>query len=153
MTAGSLQYQRQDSAQTLRDGIAEYYAGNPDLLELSGMPADVERLFRQHDAAHVVFGCDTTIRGETLVDTWTIFGSSIGLRGYLTYLRLPQVNQIFSKVGRGRIAFELLRCLPDVLRVVWRSLRLAQKWPWQDFESHLEEPLGRVRERWGIRVV
>lgn len=153
MTLPTLQYVRQDSSQTLRDGIDEYYAHNAGLLDPAGMSPEVAALFRQHDAAHVVFGCDTTLRGETLVDTATIFGSSLGLRGYLAYLRLPQVNQIFSQAGYGRIAGELLRCLPDLARVAARSRRLARKWPWRDYQRYLDRPLRELREEFGIRVV
>jgi ubiquinone biosynthesis protein Coq4 len=146
-------YTNQDSPQTLREGLAEYHVANPGLLDPLGMPAEAAALFRQHDAAHVLFGCDTSVRGEALVDTWTIFGSSIGLRGYLAYLRLPQVNQVFAEVGRLRILAELLRCAPDVARVTWRSRRMARAWPWQEWEQRLDRPLGELREEFGIRVV
>jgi ubiquinone biosynthesis protein Coq4 len=146
-------YASQESGQTLRDGIAEYRACNPGLLDPGSMAAEAAALFEQHDAAHVVFGCDTTLRGETLVDTWTIFGSTIGLRGYLAYLRLPQVNQVFAEAGRLRIAAELVRCAPDVLRVVARSRRMARPWPWREWERHLDRSLRELREELGIRVV
>lgn len=99
MSASGLRYASQASSQTLREGLAEYYEHNPALLGPSQMDPQAARLFRQHDAAHVVFGCDTRLRGETLIDTWTIFGSTIGLRGYLAYLKLPQVNQLFAQAG------------------------------------------------------
>jgi ubiquinone biosynthesis protein Coq4 len=146
-------YTSQDSEQTLREGLAEYRACNPGLLDPKSMTPEAAALFEQHDAAHVVFGCDTTLRGETLVDTWTIFGSSIGLRGYLAYLRLPQVNQVFSEAGRLRILIELLRCSPDVVRVIARSRRMARAWPWREWERHLDRPLRKLREEFAIRVV
>jgi ubiquinone biosynthesis protein Coq4 len=153
MALPTLQYVRQESSQTLHDGLTEYYMRNDGLLDPAGMTPEVAALFRQHDAAHVVFGCDTTIRGETLVDTATIFASSLGLRGYLAYLRLPQVNQIFSQTGYGRIAVELLRCLPDLVRVIMRSRRLFRKWPWREYEPFLDRPLRDLREEFNIRVV
>jgi hypothetical protein len=147
------QYLLQDSPQTLREGLDEYRACNPELLDPAGMTAEAAALFRQHDAAHVVFGCDTSARGETLVDTWTIFATTIGLRGYLAYLRLPQVGQLFAQTGYGRLALETVRCLPDVLRVIGRSRRLARKWPWRAFEEHLDRPLRAIRDELGLRVV
>jgi len=153
VSSSSLRYATQDSPQTLREGLVEYYAHYLTLLEPAQMSPHAAQLFRQHDAAHVVFGCDTSLRGETLIDTWTIFGSTIGLRGYLAYLKLPQVNQLFAQTGALRIATELLRCLGDVLRVVWRSQRLSQKWPWPSYGDHLDRPLAELRERFNIRVV
>lgn len=151
MSASSLRYTLQTSSQTLREGLAEYYEHNPALLDPARLDFAAARLFRQHDAAHVVFGCDTSLRGETLIDTWTIFASTIGLRGYLEYLKLPQVNQLFAEAGALRIASELASALPDLARVVWRSRRLRRKWPWQDWAEHLERPLVEIREDFGIR--
>jgi hypothetical protein len=153
MTDGTPRYTEQDSPQSLREGITEYYALNPDLLDPSDLPSDAEALFRQHDAGHVVFGCDTSLRGETLIDTWTVLGTTAGVRGYLQYFKYPQVNQIFSEVGYWRIAVQSLRCLPDVIRVLARSRRLSSRWPWADYEQYLDERLGEIRRKFNIRLV
>ncbi|MEM7411961.1 MAG: hypothetical protein AAF430_17155 [Myxococcota bacterium] len=146
-------YAEQNSSQSLREGLAEYYARNPDILDPAELPAGAEALFRQHDAGHVVFGCDTSLRGETLIDTWTLVGSTLGVRGYLEYLKQPQVNQIFSDAGYGRIAMESLRCLPDVVRVLVRSRRLSSRWPWEAYDDHLDRPLDEIRREFNIHVV
>lgn len=146
-------YLDQDSRQSLSQGLAEYYAHNPGLLDPAELPADVAALFRQHDAGHVVFGCDTSLRGETLIDTWTLFGSSAGLRGYLRYFRYPQVNRIFAQAGYLRITGVFLRCLPEVFRVIIRSRSLSAKWPWQDYRRYLDRPLLEIRREFNIRLV
>ena len=146
-------YLEQDSTQLLSEGIAEYYARNQNLLEPGELPAEVEELFRQHDAGHVVFGCDTSLRGETLIDTWTILATTAGLRGYLQYFKHPQVNQIFSDVGYGKIALESVRCLPDMIRVLVRSRRLSARWPWARYEDYLDQQLGEIRRQFNVRVV
>jgi hypothetical protein len=63
------------------------------------------------------------------------------------------VNQVFSEAGRLRILIELLRCSPDVLRVIARSRRMARAWPWREYERHLDRPLRELREEFEIRVV
>lgn len=153
MSDSTPRYTEQDSPQSLREGIAEYYARNPEILDPAHLPAEAETLFRQHDAGHVVFGCDTSLRGETLIDTWTVVATTAGVRGYLEYFKVPQVNQIFADVGYGRIALESLRCVPDVLRVLVRSRRLASRWPWADYEQYLDQRLGDLRREFNIRVV
>ncbi len=139
--------------QNLREAIAEYYECNPGLLAPDDLPDDVAMLFRQHDAGHVVFGCDTSLRGETLIDTWTVFATTAGLQGYLEYFKHPQVNQIFSETGYWRITLEFLRCLPDVLRVIRGSRKLLSKWPWPDYESYLDHPLCEIRCEFNIAVI
>ncbi len=141
------------STQTLRDGLDEYYAVNSGLLDPDGLESEVAEAFRRHDIGHVVFGCDTSLRGEALIDTWTIFGASVGLRGYLQYFRYPQVNQIFAEAGYLRITLESLRCLPDLLRVIARSRRQRAKWPWDGYESQLDRELCEIRREFNIRPV
>ena len=117
------------------------------------MSPEAAALFRQHDAGHVVFGCDTTVRGETLIDTWTIFGTTAGLRGYLAYLELPQVGELFARTGYGRVAVETLRWLADAMRVVLRSRRLSRKWPWREYGQYLDRRLWDIRAEFDIQVV
>ena len=154
MSTAAPKYLEEASKLTLGEGIAEYYQHNAAaLFDPSELPDDIAELFRQHDAGHVIFGCDTTLRGETLIDTWTIFGTDLGIRGYLEYLKYPQVNQIFADVGYWRIFIEFLRCLPDVIRVLFRSRRMAPRWPWQQYPSYLDRPLSEIRREFKIRVV
>ncbi|HME69019.1 MAG TPA: hypothetical protein VKM54_04035 [Myxococcota bacterium] len=153
MTVPGPNYLRQESLQTLRDGLAEYYASHPELFLPDQMPADEARLFREHDAAHVLFGCGITIRGEILIDTWAIFGSTLGLRGYLEYLKLPQVNLVLLQAGSFRLAVELLRSLPNVFRIIRRCARFTEKWHWRNYEKHLDLPLRDIRAQFNIRVL
>jgi hypothetical protein len=153
MTVPGSSYMGQDSPQTLRDGLAEYYATHPELFLPDQMPADEAELFRQHDAAHVLFACDTTIRGEILIDSWAIFGSTLGLRGYFDYLKLPQVNLVLLQAGSFRLAFELLRSLPNVVRIIRRCARFTGKWYWRNYEKHLDRPLCEIRAQFNIRVL
>lgn len=149
----TLEYTNPESRLTLREALAEYYRSNPNLLDPAGMPDDAGTLFRQHDAGHVFFGCDTSLRGEVLIDSWTIFATSIGLRGYLEYFRYPQVNQVFAETGYFRIAIGSLRCLPDVARVAMRSRKMSQPWPWRDYEDFLDSRLCDMRAEYGVRVL
>ena len=157
MGAGIPAYIRQDSPQSLREAIVEYYDCNAEcnasLLDPDGLPSGVEELFRCHDAGHVVFGCDTTLRGETLIDTWTIFGSTAGIRGYLEYFNYPQVNQIFADAGYMQILLAFLRCFPDVFRVLARSRKMASRWPWRDYGQYLDTSLCDLREQFNIQVI
>jgi hypothetical protein len=149
----ALKYLEEGSTQHLSEGIAEYYAHNPALLDPSRLPLDAAELFRQHDAGHVVFACDTSPRGETLIDTWTIFATTAGLRGYLQYFKYPQVNQIFAETGYWRLAVEFVRCVPDVFRVLLRSRRMPARWPWQHYGRYLDRTLSDIRREFNIHVL
>ena len=149
----TLSYLDQHSTRTLAEGIAEYYAANPMLLDPEGMDAEACRLFKQHDAGHVVFGCDTSLRGESLIDTWTIFGSTARMKGYIEYFKHPQIYQIFEDVGYFKMTIEFLRCLPDVLRVMARCRRMQSRWPWDQYEDYIHRTLDDIRTEFNISVV
>jgi hypothetical protein len=67
-------YQNQDSDVTLAEAVAEYSAANTGrVLRPSDLSEESAELFRSHDMCHVIFGLDTTIANETIVDTRTLF--------------------------------------------------------------------------------
>lgn len=147
------EYQRQDSTLTLREGLQEYYSYMPDLLPTETMRPEAQRLFIPHDVAHVVFGCDTSIEQEALVDFWTMFGSDVGVRAYLDYLRVPEASQIIKDAGVLTTARATLRALPDIFRVIARSRRMHKKWSWDQHEGELDRPLSAIRTDLGLRII
>lgn len=149
----ALAYTKQRSQLTLREALAEYYRSNPDLLDPDGMPEDAAQFFRQHDMAHVVFGCDTSLAGEVRADMWTIFGASVGLRGYIEYLKYPQVNDVFEGLGYWQVAVASARALPDVGRIFLRSRKMQRPWPWDGYEPFLDRTLCDVRGEYGVQVL
>ena len=64
-----LRYREQDCGLTLRGGIAEYRA----YFTVIGREAMVDhassRLILEHDAAHVIFGMDTSLQQKAGIDT------------------------------------------------------------------------------------
>jgi hypothetical protein len=146
-------YVHANSTQTLGEALTEYYECNANLLDPGGLPAEVAEMFRRHDAGHVVFGCDTSLRGEALIDTWTVVGTTAGIRGYLEYFKYPQVNQIFENTGYLTIMTESLRQLPDLFRVIASARRQTAKWPWNDYLSYVDRSLASIRSEFGIRLV
>ena len=69
----------QDNTQdmTLREGIEYYrnYLVQNNRKILSDEPGS--NLIRDHDATHVIFGLDTTLEEESMLDTWVIWGLSL----------------------------------------------------------------------------
>ena len=74
-------FQRQSSRQTLREGLEEFYTVR-GLLPPRTLSAESEAGLRAHDAAHVVFGCDDSTRGEVVLTLWSLFGASDVLPQY-----------------------------------------------------------------------
>lgn len=145
-----LEYQRCDTGLTLGKGLREYYASREGLVGGRGISPEAREFFRCHDAAHVVFGCSTTLRDEAMVKIWSAFGTTAGLsvlRGY----RLAESREIYEQITGKDVAREAARSVVLLPRVLWRCLRMRKRWPWEQFDAYLDVPLVEIRREHGIR--
>ena len=139
------------SAQTLGEGLAEYYAANPGLKRGDSLSPQAREFFRCHDAVHVVYGCGTSMPDEAVVKLASILGTTGGLsvlRGY----RLHESLDIYRKLPFRSTALALATAPWLIARTWWRCTRQRAKWPWRDHEQYMDVPLREVRERFGIAV-
>lgn len=148
-----LRYMEQGCPMTLREGLGEYYTQIDDLITEDNASAEVAALFRYHDTTHVLFGCDTSIAGETLADTWSIFGTDVTIRGYLKYLEIQETQDVFAALGTWTALGQMVRALPLMPRAIWRASRMKRKWPFRNHEAYLDRPLSEIRDELGIRVI
>ena len=56
-----LNFQKQDSKQTLKEGLEEFYSINPQFKELLEKDSPNAKVFKEHDYTHVLFGLGTSI--------------------------------------------------------------------------------------------
>jgi hypothetical protein len=144
-------YQRQDSSMTLAEGLAEYHASLPTFNRSAAMPREAREFFHCHDVAHVVFGCDTSLRQEAVVKLASILGTTAGLsvlRGYA----LDDSFAIYSKLSIGDVLTTIAASLIAVPRTVFRCLRQRKRWPWSRPNDYLNVSLRDIRAEFGIRV-
>lgn len=147
-------YQEQDCQLTLAQGLQEYYEGHPGLFRPAQLSPESARFFRSHDAAHVVFGLDTTLDQEALADTWTMCASDVGFRRYIGYLRTnPEAKQLFKEVGWRKTLVLSLQVLPKMLAVWLHARKMRKKWPWEPGGELQDRPLAQIREEMNLRLL
>ena len=149
----ALKYLEQDCEQPLSEALDDYFAEIPGLLNEENADDRVAALFRRHDIGHVVFGCDTTLNGEPLADTFCMFGTDVTLAEYAEYARIPETKQVFKDAGIGPLLWSSLKSIPAVLRALWICWRMPKKFPFWDNDVWLDVPLREIRREFGIRVV
>ncbi len=101
----------------------------------------------------MVFGCGTTLHGENLVDTWTIFATTCTLREYWSYVKLPEAKKVFREAGYFRMAFAFVRDIPKLFRLFYRSRKMTRKWLWWDIDLYMDTSLDEIRTDFNIRVI
>lgn len=139
---------------TLRQGLQEYFAGHPGLLQPESVDVETARFFHSHDACHVLFGLDTSPPDEGVADLWTVVGTDIGLSRYAKYLRgNPAARQSVAEIGLFQMVATTLRLLPLIARVFFRSRKMKRKWLWGKEERYLDCPLVELRREFNIQVL
>ncbi|MEP7283164.1 MAG: hypothetical protein ABI696_14395 [Rubrivivax sp.] len=144
-------FEHQDSEQTLAEGLAEYFAGNPGLERGASLSPAARDFFRAHDAVHVVYGCGTAMPDEAVVKLASLFGTTGGtsvLRGYL----LQESMRIYRRVPLAGTVIALLAAPWLIVRTLLRCLRQQRRWPWFGHEQYLAVPLREIRASFGIKV-
>lgn len=147
-----LSFQFSECRLTLQEGLREYYDSRVELATGRGMSDSAQEFFRCHDAAHVVFGCSTTLTNEVMVKIWSFLGTTAGFSLLRDY-RSPESKEIYERIRWNDIGGTALRSSVNVPLVVSRCLRMKKHWPWSDFERCIEAPLTEIREEYGIRIV
>ena len=151
--AQPMKYQAPDSRMTLRQGLAEYFNRSSGIMDEAELPRDLGLGLRSHDVAHVVFGCDTTLVGEVILARWSVFGVTGSVRPYLIGLRRRETRVLFRDALRAFRLPMLWRMVKFASLAVVRSLRMRKRWPFEDYERFLDQPLCEIREQFGIRVL
>ena len=153
--ATELRYQRQHSAQTLAEGLAEYYAANLGrVTRPADLPPASAALFRSHDVCHVIFGLSTSLADETLADARTLLSCDVGVARYLRYLREdPQAKALFRELGWMAATMITLGCLPRIIQAAGQALRTTKRWPWTPPQAYAARTLADLRREYGIRVI
>lgn len=147
-----LAYQQPGAEVTLAEGLREYYASREGLLDGRGISPEAREFFRCHDAAHVVFGCSTSLPNEAVVKLWSFFGTSAGLSLLRAY-RLPESQEIYETITWRDVVRTGLAAITLVPTVLWRCLRMRKRWPWSEYERLLDVPLVELRREYGIEPV
>jgi hypothetical protein len=146
-----LNFQQADTKLTLAEGLREYYSSRDGLVGGRGVPDSAREFFRCHDAAHVVFGCDTTLPDEAAVKICSVFGTTGGF-GVLKGYRSPESKEIYEKLELGPIVTTALRSFPIVARAFSRCRKMTKRWPWSDFDACRDVGLNELRREYGIRA-
>jgi hypothetical protein len=152
---GQAEYQRQRSAQTLAEGLNEYYAVNESIISRpSDLPPESAALFRSHDLCHVIFGLSTSLGDETMADARTMLSCDVGLARYAAYLRTDaQAKALFAKIGIVNSVWITFAAVPRIVRALFEMGHVRRRWPWNPPEDHLSRSLAELRDEYGIRVI
>ena len=153
----NLSFQSQNCDITLAEGIEEYRAylqvnGKKQLIDAPG-----STIIRDHDATHVIFGLDTSLEQESMLDSWVFLGTKWKLKELLAYNKLPELKQLYKDFWRDPGYFRLLmvaiKLVPIKLKIRKRAKKMNKKWPFVSPDSLMDQRVCDLREEFGIKIL
>ena len=149
----------QDSTQdmTLKEGIEcyrDYLIQNNRKILVDGPGSS---LIRDHDATHVIFGLDTTLEEESMLDSWVIWGTQYKFSYLNQYRKLPDLKEfnknLFKELGIKGFFNLLGSVLRNKITVFKRTRKMSKKWPFRVPEEYLEKSILDLRSEYGIEIL
>ena len=142
-----------DTQITLREGIEKFNRRNERYFSDRDTSDEAKEFFRCHDIAHVVFGCDTSIFGEGVVKTWTVFGTTLGFWRHISEYNEADAFQLFRMYSWQHVAKNIFQYLVSIPKIIFRAKRMNKPWDWSDFEQYLDVNVGDIRKEFNIHPV
>ena len=151
-----LEYQKQNCELTLKEGVSIYHSSFPDGKEIYKDKSE-KKIWRYHDATHVIFGMDVSLEEEAILDTWAIWGTDFTLIQALSYYKLPELKELQDKLlsevkvsGFLKLYKNVFKTKIKVLKRVWK---MKKKWPYQFPNEFYDRKIGDLRKEYGISIL
>jgi hypothetical protein len=155
-------YTNKNSTQTLREGLEEYYAENPNVTDPRELPPEFAKILLAHDVSHIIYGCDTAMYDEIKLLPLTWWTSDYKFRDHLRTIRDPTISpairvmydDLLNEHGvlwlYGSIFLVLPQLLPELI-VMWFNTRKRQRYvPFLNFEPLLDRSLLELRQEFDL---
>jgi hypothetical protein len=146
------------STQTVRAGLAEYYALNPNVTAPETQPAEFAKILLAHDVVHVIYGLDTGMYDELKLLPLSWWTSECTFGTYLKMKDSPAVDVMYDDMIRDKgvlwLYGSVLRVLPALILAlipIWFKTRNRQQLvPFLEFEPLLDLSLLDVRQEFDL---
>jgi hypothetical protein len=150
-----LRYRRQNSPQTLAEGLEEYYAANIGrVTPPSSLPAPTVSLAVSHDICHVIFGLDTSAADEAMVNVRTLLSCDVGLADYSrSVIEDPVALPLFTGFGTVRFLWAMAATPARIYLAAADARRMSARWPWVPPTTFHHRALAELRQAFGIHIV
>jgi hypothetical protein len=154
----SPQYMDKASTQTVRAGLAEYYALNPNVTQPETQPAEFAKILLAHDVVHVIYGLDTGMYDELKLLPLSWWTSECTFGTYLKMKDSPAVDVMYNDMIRDKgvlwLYSSVLRVLPALILAlipIWfKTRRRQQLVPFLEFEPLLDRSLLDIRQEFDL---
>ena len=148
---------------TLKEGIEEYrsYLKKNNRYLLGENCSEAEKFnILCHDATHVIFGLDTSLEEEAMLDCWLFFGGDSFklIKNYFKgSFELKETNEkvyaLVKEVGYLRMTYLYIKViLLKWPKIIFRAIKM-KKWSYFLSEELLDKKISDIREDFKIKIL
>ncbi len=138
---------------TLERAIADLRAEeDPEGGMTEAISATSARAFDMHDAVHLIFNCDTSLRGEIAAHAWMAFATTAPLTEMHGAVANDEHRNTLTGIGHGKLAITWFTMLPRLFAIFWKSRRILTKIDYERLETLMPRSFADIRAEHGIRV-
>ena len=138
---------------TLKEALGKFHRKNSRIISDTEILNDSEIFYNCHDIAHVVFDCDTSLRGEGIVKLWTIFGTTLGFVNHVKEYAGANAFQMFRKFSLRHILANVPKIIVVAPVVITRAHKMKKKWPWSSYDKYLDISINEIRKEFNIEPI
>ena len=152
-------FQKQDSEQTLNEGLEEFYSINTQFRDLAEKDNPNAVIFKEHDYTHVLFGLGTSIEEESLLDTYVIWGMKFNWGKIIDFYKDPEYKEVIGDIvkkhgGYWGIFKIYMSLIPVKIRIFSRCMKMKKKWNYHDITDQvLNTSLKDLRKEYNIELL
>ncbi len=112
--------------------------------------ADLAEVFERHDAIHVLFDCGTSIQDEIAVHVWMAFATTAKVSEMHRAVSQLEHRNVLSGIGHFKLIGIWVRCLPRILSIILKSLRMKKRVAIEELSELKPQPVFDIRLEHGI---
>lgn len=155
-----LEFQKQDCSLTLKEGLDIYYNAFEDKESILKGDTLTDFIFG-HDCTHVVFGLGLSVREESILDTYSIFGCKDSVKllikasGQLFKSKelLNLYKNLISEYGFTGL-INVVISARKAKGIARRSTKkMKKKWVYFNGENYLSHKICDIRDEFGISIL
>jgi hypothetical protein len=138
-------FQKQNSEQTLGEGLEEFYSINTQFRDLAEKDNPNAHIFKEHDYTHVLFGLGTSIEEESLLDTYVIWGMKFNWSKIIDFYKDPEYKKVIGDIVRKHGGY---------WGIFLRCMKMKKKWNYHDItDQMLNTSLKELRKEYNIELL
>ncbi|GIS23334.1 MAG: hypothetical protein CM15mP123_12360 [Gammaproteobacteria bacterium] len=157
-----LSYQNEFCDLTLREGIDEYrdYLKKITVMFWVKIALKQKIKYSCHDATHVIFGLDTSLEEEAMLDCWIFFGGDyfkVTKEYFKGSLDIKETNEkvfdLVKEVGYLKYTYLYLRVIFQKWPKIFFRTRKMKKWDYFFSLNLLNSKISKIREDYNINIL